>query len=349
MVKQDSITIWTEATHKGGPRRVSRCIDIAKALRDLDLQASFLVNSERAFPDRIEAAGFRCSIHPMHSRRTSKVPGGVVIIDTKRNVKSLVRTLKRNRRKVILLDNHTEASALADAVIVPYPTFLYDERRPNFYGGPEFVVIGENFLEVRERRSRTTHSLPLKVLVLIDDDDPHELVRKILGALSFLDDIEVNVVVPPSLAAHGWLDEMERACRNFRLFYGVKDLAPLMSISHIAFTTMNPAVYELAFMGVPSIILASTSEEVAELEAVKRFNIGIPLGYYRAVEDVHIIEAVEFFMNKGLAWEAISEMAGELTDGQGAWRIAHIIESFLDELHSEDRLFESSANGVCHA
>ena len=80
-------------------------------------------------------------------------------------------------------------------------------------------------------------------------------------------------------------------------------------------------------MGIPSIAITHKESDLEELEMIKNVGIGSPLGYYKNVTHSKIRKTVKLYMNNRHLWERTAERAKRLYDGQGAVRIADMLNS----------------------
>lgn len=324
---QNGVTFWTEGGPSVGMGHVMRCINIAHALESEELPLHFLVNNERPVLDRLNSEALFHITYPITGRHAGHLTGGVVVIDTKRDVCEQVHALKDEGKKVVLIDN--VSSGEADAVVMPTPIYRGGDAR-NLLSGNEYIIIGENFRRARDGK-RPGHSQPLRVLVTMGGSDPFNLTELALKGLYGVEGIEVTVVIGPAFRTGGALEEFMAGCGGrFRFLHNVNDLAPLMKESHLAFTAMGTTVFELAYMGVPSLLIGNYESDREDLASVERLGISRSLGYQTEVDAVRIAEAVGFFKKNRREWEEMSKRAMSLTDGKGASRVAGLIRSLLD-------------------
>lgn len=325
--KNKDVTIWTEGGHSSGMGHFVRSLNVASALENMDLNVSFIVNDNSSIVDKLEEKGFNYSVCSSPDKAKLKLAGGVVAIDSSKEVESEIRFLKANGSNVVLIGNDTNAGRLADMVINPS---MIDSRNGNVCKGKDFITIGDNFFNARHTRTVTQHSnQPFKVLVTLGGSDPYHITDHVLESIMDVKGLEITVVIGLFSKPSKKLMDLEKKCgANVNFFYGVKDIAPLMTINHIGITTMGSTMFELAYMGLPSIAITHKESELDELEMVKNVGIGSPLGFYKNVTQEDIRETVKLYMRDKSFWEATSERAKRLYDGQGAVRIADVVNSF---------------------
>ena len=107
----------------------------------------------------------------------------------------------------------------------------------------------------------------------------------------------------------------------------VNKMALLMRDSDIAFTAYGITLFELAYMGVPSVVIVNYREDKKDLAAYDKLGIGIPLGFHEEVNEIDIRNAVESFLHKRELLNEMSKTGRTLVDGNGAERIVKAIES----------------------
>lgn len=320
-----SVTFWTEGGNPIGMGHVSRCVNLAVELKARGIRSRFLINDDQAVKSRLEAASIDYAVCPFKGSSISKWTEGVVVIDTKKDLSTQVKELKGAGKRVIAIENTTAEEA--DAVIMPSPVFDGLYEKDGLFAGAEFVIMGKNFIEARKEAVAQAYGAPLKVLVTMGGADPNNLTEFVIEALSEVSGIEVTAAVGPAVKPSRRLSVLMKECSaavNFET--GVTDLAPLMKRSHLAFTAVGTTVYELAYMGVPSVIIANYESDADYLKIFEALGICESLGFYKNVRHGEVVKSVRMFLNDRAMWEAMSKSARDLTDGGGAGRIADKIE-----------------------
>jgi spore coat polysaccharide biosynthesis predicted glycosyltransferase SpsG len=326
---QNGVTFWTEGGASIGMGHVMRCINIAHALEtDNEMPMHFLVNNERPVIDRLNDEALFHIVYPMTGRHANRLTNGVVVIDTKRDVSAQVRALREEGRKVVLIDNSSTGEA--DAIVMPTPVYKGQESSKVHYGR-HYLIIGENFRRLRSPKP-ARHAAPLKVLITMGGSDPFNLTEHVLKSLWNTDGIEVTTVVGPAFKMTETMEEfMKRGSERFKFAFNVKNMAPLMREAHIAFTAVGTTVYELAYMGVPSVLIGNYETDAEDLASLEGLGICKSLGFYRDVDSSKITEAAELFRDDAALWRGMVMNARGLTDGDGASRIASLINSLIQQ------------------
>jgi len=310
----------------GGPTgmgHVMRSINVARALKEMNMPVYFLFDNESSATELVEENGFSWCRYREGRPALAEGPSGVVVMDTEDDVSEYVESFKKKGSRVLLIDNETKASGVADLSITP-SAFMDGLGTKDPYAGSKFVIVGENFFRARKAMKALRHSLPLKILVTMGWSDSNNITLKVLKGLSGMDDIQITVVLGPD---YPFMESVAHfmGAENITFRHGVKDMAPLMAASHIAFTALGTTVYELAFMGVPPIIVSNYRDDERDLAALRKLKAGVSLGYFASVGEDLIRGAASRFVEDAWYWGEVSAQAKRLTDGKGAWRIASII------------------------
>jgi spore coat polysaccharide biosynthesis predicted glycosyltransferase SpsG len=311
---------------------VVRGVNIASELKDLGVEVVFFVNDDPAVSQRLRYAGMDFRVAPLedcmgHIQDCSQT----VVFDAKKDISRIAMELKKSGRRVVAVDNLTD-TASPDALVVPSVNFRPMEKARNLCYGPAYLVIGRGFTGLRATGQRLGYSLPLRVLVTMGGADPFGLTGKVVSALKDMEGIELTVVLGPATPSYKEVEAIagERMGR-VKILRDVFDMAPYMISTHIAFSAIGTTVYELAFMGVPSILIANYREDEQDLKGFATLGVSLSLGYRERVSDREIWESVGFFKRHRAEWQRMSDAAYSITDGLGASRIAGIISEGLKE------------------
>lgn len=341
------VTFWTEGGPSIGMGHLIRSLNIAAEVKASGRSVHFLVNRERAVAERIRQAGLQHITYPLTSCNASRLAGGVVVIDTKRDVTSQIRELKENGKKVLLMDN--TVSSGADCVVIPSAVYR-GPSHPDLLAGKDYVIIGRNLITERLKGETPDSDGALNVLVTMGGADPNAITLKVAEALRGLNGIKATIVIGPAFRyAAEVMALRQSAPENFSFVMNASDLAPLMSKAHMAITAVGTTIYELAYMGVPSALIANYREDSVDLAAFEALGVSKSLGFHGDADAQDIRKAVKDLIENRALLDSMSKRAASLLDGKGAARIASIIESFSlsggeHEDHGTEGIFHGARN-----
>ena len=327
-----SVTIWTEGGPSIGMGHISRSLNLADHLRGVGLDVDFFLNGEAAASMAVKGRGYSFSVHDLAGNDGVDEAGEVVVIDTKRDVSMLARSLRASGRRVLLIDNFTSACEVADKVIIPSPLYVpAGDDNLNTLFGSDYTMIGSNF--VREGGPAPSHSLPLKVLITMGGADPNNITELCFKALYGMEGVEATIVIGPASNLGNLVRriEGEKGECNIKTVSGVRDLAPYMGSSHIGITALGITIFEFAVMGIPSIVLGNYEEDRGDLERLGDLGIGTPLGYYKDVSVESLREAVKRYRDDLELFSTEAARCSELFDGKGTGRVGGTVLELLDK------------------
>ena len=189
-----------------------------------------------------------------------KVRPDMIVNDRLDTEPDYIKNLKRLCSRVVTIEDMGEGANYADAVV----NALYetdDVRNPNLYCGSDYVCLRDEFLLCCPRPFR---SEVREVLVIFGGTDPCNLTKKIYGLAR-----EGHPKYPDIhftfLLGIGYCDRegkiVTRADENIAVVQDAKMVSRYMREADLAFTSQGRTVYELASLGIPSIVLAQNERE----------------------------------------------------------------------------------------
>lgn len=332
------VVFFTEGGKDIGLGHVRRCLIIARKLKGQGINVSFVINDDMAAIGWIKREGFPIEISSLNTFSPSLTRGEqgyLAFIDTKRQVAELIRSLTSVKSKVILMDNATTARLEADVVI--YPVIAYDENlnwngfKGKIFSGPDYIPIAESFIEAREKRESRIFKPPYQILVTMGGSDPNNLTYKAVSSLAESEELlSIKVVIGPAFSPDPRLKGIaDKYYSTMEFIRDLNDLSILMADSHIAITAVGTTVYELLYMGVPSLIIANYETDERDMSNLNNLGIALPLGYHENVSNMNIRQTVKRLINCFSQWENLSQKGKMLISGYGARNIADVIYNVL--------------------
>ena len=334
-----------------GIGHIAREVTIAKRLiESYGAGVRFLVNNDKSIKDKLSGEGLSFHTLPEGINREEEIDIieniykqfalNTIILDLNGDISvEYMNSLKALNVPVVSLDNATEGACLADVNIFPvahYDPHVLDHCSAvgQVYGGAEYVVINDK-LHKPAKEKKTSPGKTLRVLITFGGSDPHNLTEKVAKALITPDlPVKLDVVIGPAFRATGKLEELSEKYKDrITCHKGIDNLAGLMTEVDIAFTAVGITVYELAYMGVPSVIISNYRADEQCLKSLRRMGISIPLGYREDVTAGDIRQAMAEISKDINTLQRMSMKCSQLIDGRGTERIADIISKMKTEVN----------------
>lgn len=182
----------------------------------------------------------------------------IVVNDCLDTTEEYIKKIKMLSKKVVTIEDLGEGAKYADVII----NALYDNKRyNNEYCGEEYVCLRNEFLISRPKEFSPEVK---KVLILFGGTDPSNLTKKIYNMIkenySKYPNIHYNFItgIGYDCEKNEIIQDEEK---NISVLKNVSNISEYMSSADLAFTSQGRTVYELASMGVPSIVMAQNERE----------------------------------------------------------------------------------------
>lgn len=190
-----------------------------------------------------------------------------------------IEQLKERQIFVVNFEDLGEGAKSADLVI----NALYDRKNffDNHYWGKDYYILRKEFHQIPQKRNNEEVN---NILITFGGTDPNNYTEKVLHALNnnhISNNIEINIIL--GLGCEN-LEKLEKDIislnLNISIKHNVNNISKYMYEADIAFTSAGRTVYELASIGIPTIVLAQNERELLHTFANEEngfLNLG--LGY----------------------------------------------------------------------
>jgi len=189
--------------------------------------------------------------------------------------------------------------------------------------GPRYAILRREFCDAALGETDVP-AVATRLLVTLGGADPEGVTIKVINAIDLVrvQGLTASIVVG---GANPRLHELESACSRssakVRICADVEDMASRMQDAHLAVTSGGTTVWELAAMGVPSIVGAVTELEVTLLRGLRRFDLFEGIGWFRDVSETDLARHIEGLTRDERHRASMRDTARSLVDGKGADRV----------------------------
>lgn len=309
---------YIKAGSCAGFGHMRRSLAIATELRNKRESACFLVDGDDCAMNLLKEKGFKA--YHFSKVALKLFSPEVTIIDQKGDVRREASQLRSKGSKICLIDNATSTRLMADIVIYPVAHF---DRSLGLQGFKGKKFIGAKYfpLNAEFRRAKKIRHATFTVLVTMGGSDPNKITLKVAKAL---EKIKGGLRVVFVLGAASKRQELPKD-KRFKIVRNPGNMARLMSGCDLAITAFGTTLYELAYMGVPALIISNYKNEKDEVRTFERRGTSIYLGHFKRVSDRSISNTVNDLMDNKRKMSALSRNGKKLVDGKGAMRIVRIL------------------------
>lgn len=338
------VIVTTDAGASVGLGHLTRCLALADRLRARGAEVTFLT---RLLPEPILArirAG-RCEIAllsgaadgrseiPFLLEHIQALAPRVVVADSYEVTTAYQQAVKSSGVRLVVIDDLAREHFVADVVLNQNIDARADRYSVEPYTrlllGPRYALLRPEF-----RADGTLPQVletPRRVLIMMGGADPDNLTSPALGAVDLVPgEFVVDVIVGPVFAARGELFKaVAAAAHPVRVHQDPPDVAAIMARAALAVSAAGSTCWELAVMGVPTVLLVAPDGRegvVAQLQAIadglEAVGFAVSLGPAAPFPAGACRDAVADLLADSTRRARMAAAGRGLVDGAGADRVA---------------------------
>jgi UDP-2,4-diacetamido-2,4,6-trideoxy-beta-L-altropyranose hydrolase len=254
------------------------------------------------------------------------------------------KILKDAGPRMLFIDDYGHADFYSSDLILNQNSyaeeFLYQQRAPytRLLLGTRYALLREEF----QSWSCWRRQIPMtaqKVLVTLGGSDPNNVTLKVIEALKkvSLEGLEAVVVAGRS---NPYYEELCTSINGvsfpIRIEKNVTNMPELMGWADVAISGGGTTCFELAFMGLPSLVIILADNQRLNAKDLAARGVALNLGWHESVSINEITQTLTQLLRSPEIRAAMSLRGKELVDGQGVARVLNYL--------AEDDLQLSPAN-----
>ncbi len=341
-----NIIIRADASIKIGTGHVMRCLALAQAWQDTQGQAIFIIaNPMPALEERLNSEGMEV-VHLVaepggseDAKETAalahQLEASWVVVDGYQFGSEYQKTIKSSGLSLLFIDDYGHAEHYyADLVLnqnISADEQWYQHREPytQLLLGTRYTLLRREFWQWRGWQ-RTVPPVAKKVLVTLGGADPDNVTLKVIQALQLVEveELEAVVVVGGSNPHYETLEMAVQDARfPIRLQRNVTNMPELMAWADVAISAGGSTCWELAFMGLPSILLVLAENQRAIAQKLATLNQAINLGWHQEVESNNIADTLFALLQSTAQRINMSEVSQQIVNGEGVFRILKSLDA----------------------
>ncbi len=201
--------------------------------------------------------------------------------------------------------------------------------------GSEYVLLRKEFLRHKSKILKGNISGCAKnILVTFGGADPDNLTLKTIQALNAIGDchIKVKVVVGPANQNAGdIMKALAVSPRTCELLFDLDDMPKVMAWADMAINGGGSTCWELAYMGVPNIVIVLAENQRRISEALHDAGISINLGWHTNVIKSDIIKNVCRMIQNPHLRKEMAKAGESAVDGKGSCRVVDSMRQECDD------------------
>ena len=331
------LLIRADASARIGTGHVMRCLSLVQGLHPSDGK-SRLVAAEMtpALEQRLQNAAIELS-------RLKTVPGSEddaeqtlkiakeidaswIVVDGYRFDAEYQRAIKAAGFRLLFLDDygHSEHYS-ADLVLNQnlHASSACYERRESYTRlllGTRYALLRREFLAYQDWK-RETPALGRKILVTLGGADPDNVSSLVIQAIHSLRDVETVLVVGGS---NPNIESLRRDLTNSKtisLVVDAQNMPELMAWADVAVAAGGTTSWELAFMGLPSLVIVLADNQVDVATRLGSEGVSTNLGPFSKLRAQDIAAKMRSLLDDATRRLSMGRLGRKLVDGNGVPKI----------------------------
>ncbi|GIM46478.1 UDP-2,4-diacetamido-2,4,6-trideoxy-beta-L-altropy ranose hydrolase [Collibacillus ludicampi] len=345
-----SVYFRADASFKIGTGHVQRCIALAQALHEYGVKCQFITRQDPSeLSSQLIKSLFTCNILQPHLTKEEEIfsvcqiiqnPSSTILVLDSYDIDTYdLRQLKKIGVPLVLIDDFAQLPFYDCDLIINQNLFAETlnyatNENTKVLRGPRFALLRREFYEQRQTLKRTHPFRAKRILVTMGGSDPAQGTLKVLKAIHDLDEhiknrLEITVVLGKAFTDHVKIEAEARQLRNVALIHHSQQMSVLMANTDLSISAGGSTVYELAALGVPSLIVSIAGNQIAVGEALQHKKASVYLGRIEQVSIEEIRQKIQWLLLDRFVRKQLSRQSFKLVDARGADRVARII---LEEL-----------------
>ncbi|MCX7047508.1 MAG: UDP-2,4-diacetamido-2,4,6-trideoxy-beta-L-altropyranose hydrolase [Candidatus Sumerlaeota bacterium] len=338
------LLIRADADFEIGTGHVMRCLALAQAWRDSGGEACFLM------AEGVPALEERLRKEQMKVQRMTFPPGSkedaaatldlalaenaaAIVVDGYRFSADYHKALHGSGPALLCLDDYGHAGHYcSDYVLnqnISATESLYRDREPctRLLLGTQYALLRGEFAVWRDWE-RKFPAQAGHILITLGGSDPQNMTLQVIQALDAVEAKDIEALVLAG-AANPYYDQLRESCEQashrFRLESNAGNMPELMAWADLAISGAGSTSWELAFMGLPSLLLILGKDQQGIAEGLAREGSALNLGWHEDLRMDSLTHAAEDLIHSPDKRRRMSERGRALVDGCGAERIVNLI------------------------
>lgn len=193
--------------------------------------------------------------------------------------------------------------------------------------GTEYVLLREEFLKYADYK-REIPDVAKKLLITMGGGDPENNTLKVIKAVNLIESsLDVKAIIGASNPHYGTIEEEADGSRhNIEILSGVEDMAPLMAWADAAVSAGGTTTWELAFMGLPSLLCIVAENQENGVNVLSQNGFFLSLGWLKDMTDEKISNGLAGLIHDRDKRQQMHKNCRTMTDGRGKYRVIEEME-----------------------
>lgn len=343
-----NIVIRVDASTTIGTGHIMRCMALAQEWQDQGGKVTFLLaHKPSVLENKLRSQGMEVSYLSIEAGSDEDAQQTVdfsqhfaaqwIVVDGYHFGAAYQKFIKDFGISLLFIDDYGHADHyFADLVLnqnisANQGLYINRETYTKLLLGTEYTLLRREFWQWRNWQ-REVNPIAYKILITLGGSDPDNITLKVIQALNLLnkDKLKIIVVIGGSNPHYECLQkEVADSNLTISLQHNVSNMPELMAWADLAIAAGGSTNWELAFMGLPSLIITIADNQQVIAAELDRKGVIINLGWHQDLTIERLSLAIQDLIGDRFIRETMNKKGKQLVDGNGAKCVVAAMNSML--------------------
>ena len=339
MARVKRLIIRADANAQIGTGHLMRCLALAQAWKDAGGEVAFITACQNeGLLGRLREEGFELhllsSSHPdpgdweVTKNVLAGHPDAWVVLDGYHFDETYQKRIKDAGNRLLVIDDMAHLKHYYADIVLNQNLHAEDlhyscEPYTRLLLGTKYVLLRREFLAWRDWK-REVPEVARRVLVTLGGSDPGNYTLKVIQALQKVDIAELEAIVVIG-ASNPHADVLKKAVERsripIRLIQNTRNMPELMAWADVAISSAGTTVWELAFMGVPTIVGLTAPIEEFLVNGLEKYRLFVNIGWFNRLYADQLVNILNELMRNERKRRDMIVLSQHFVDGAGCARI----------------------------
>jgi len=328
------VYILTEGSSTIGFGHITRCLSLYQAFKEWGIKPKLIINGDESIKGLIKGTDYEITNWLKQQEILGMLKDSdIVIIDSYLANREFYENLSKIVKLPVYIDDNKRID-YPEGIVVNGNIHAKDLDYPRKRGityllGTEYIPLRREFWEVPRKEIRNTVE---SIMITFGGDDVRNMTPRILKLLSkHHPNLKKHVIIGKGFNNIKEIESVADINTSLIYFPNAERIKQVMLDSDIAISAGGQTLYELARVGIPTIVVAVAENQLKSIESWQRSGFVDYAGWWENKEELdrrilsflETLEAINIRLKK-------SNVGQSFVDGKGSLRtVKKILEFFI--------------------
>ena len=319
----------------------SRCLNVAKSLREKNIQIYFLVDYNKSISKILKKNNFnflsknkfqhdsKFILNFLYKKKIDNI-----IIDMREKSENISKFLFKNNFRSILFDDAWCKNVYSDILfngtnVKDYHKYKKINKNSKLFLNTKYWIINKNFLYFRKKLLDIKEKQKYHIVISMGGVDPNNLTLNVVNSIKDIKIIDIMIVVGPFFNNTIKLKNIIKSNRHIKLIKSSEKIWRDFSKADVVITNGGNTLFELSALSIPTLSIPAFKHEIKYSEAFMNENFSINLGLKQINKKKINFNLLNLLQNISLR-KKMFYSGKKIVDGKGLLRVQKIILNSLN-------------------